>query len=114
MQQRSWSMLRRAQTQKQPQKQISSSLSGASSPIRLNDRADMMRHLQQAIGNQAVLHLLRSQAENLKTKSGAGATRILVHDSSKAPIASFARTGLQTKLAINKPGDQYEREADHI
>src|SRR5215831_13226594 len=111
MQQRSWSMLRCAQKQKQPQKQIASSLSRASTPIRLNDRADMMRHLQQAIGNRAVLRLLQSQAENLKTKSGAGAARILGYDSSQAPIASLAGTGLQTKLAINKPGDQYEREA---
>jgi outer membrane protein OmpA-like peptidoglycan-associated protein len=36
------------------------------------------------------------------------------HDFSRIPIHSPAARVIQTKLAINKPGDQYEQEADRL
>ena len=36
------------------------------------------------------------------------------HDFSRIPIHPPAAGVIQTKLAINKPGDQYEQEADHV
>jgi hypothetical protein len=36
------------------------------------------------------------------------------HDFSQIPIHSSATGVIQTKLAINQPGDHYEQEADHI
>lgn len=36
------------------------------------------------------------------------------HDFSRIPLHAPAVGSLQTKLAINKPGDEYEQEADHV
>jgi Domain of unknown function (DUF4157) len=36
------------------------------------------------------------------------------HDFSRIPIHPPAAGAIQTKLAINKPGDAYEKEADHV
>ena len=53
-------------------------------------------HLQRAAGNQAVYQMLQSQREG----------------SNVGPTATAGV--LQTKLAVNKPGDKYEQAADRV
>jgi Domain of unknown function (DUF4157)/Putative peptidoglycan binding domain/Lysine-specific metallo-endopeptidase len=67
--------------------------------------------LQRTIGNQAVQRFLRAHAEfeaglttTISTYVGQDASPISVHAPTAGPI--------QTKLAINKPRDEYEQEAD--
>ena len=71
-------------------------------------------HLQRTIGNQAVLRMLQTQAEESNVKLTAAASPCFRHDFSHIPIHPPAARAIQTKLAINKSGDQYEQEADRI
>src|SRR5437588_11097497 len=64
-------------------------------------------HLQQAMGNQAMMRMLRPQ-------SGAGAAAS-EHSAFHAPSTPFQSSAiLQRKLTINEPGDAYEQEADRV
>jgi hypothetical protein len=63
-------------------------------------------HLQRTNGNQAVQRMLQTNAEELK----AGSTGTTSSRYGHPPVAG----AIQTKLAINKPGDEYEREADRV
>src|SRR5262245_18288663 len=72
-------------------------------------------NLQRAIGNQALLRLLRNDTEvpNNAVLAGA-ASQYLGHDFARVPVSPPKAGALQTKLAINKPGDEYEQEADRV
>lgn len=95
-----------AQKQNQSRKQVSSSFARSNTTILgTNHHASPLLHLQCTIGNQAVLRILQTHAENLK----AGLP------SSVSPPFRHGFTGaIQTKLAINQPGDIYEEEADRV
>src|ERR1017187_4302968 len=71
-------------------------------------------HLQRTIGNQAVQRMLQTDAEELEAELAGTATRRFGHDFSAIPIHASAAKAIQTKLAINKPGDSYEQEADRV
>ena len=71
-------------------------------------------HLQATIGNQAVLRLLQANAEELKAGLTGTAPPRFWHDFSRIPIHPPAAGSIQAKLQINKPGDEYEQEADRI
>jgi hypothetical protein len=107
-----------SQKQNQPQKQVSSSLarSNMATPGPAL-REHPILHLQRTIGNQAVLRMLQTHAEGAE-EPGVGLTAAASprfgHDFSRIPIHPPTAGAIQTKLAINKPGDQYEQEADHI
>src|SRR5579863_5788611 len=61
--------------------------------------------LQSALGNQSVLRLMRARAAGNREGDGrAGAALTGLN-----PVPA-----IQAKLAINQPGDEFEREADHI
>lgn len=66
---------------------LSPSLKTPAEPCR---RADSILRLQRAVGNQAVMRMLRTDAE-------------------ARPVGT-----VQTKLAISSPGDEYEQEADRV
>lgn len=71
-------------------------------------------HSQRTIGNHAVQRLQRSNAEEFNAVLTGTASPNLGFDFSRIPITS-PRTGvIQAKLAINKPGDEYELEADRV
>jgi hypothetical protein len=71
-------------------------------------------HLQRAIGNHTVERLFQNDAKVPNTVSTGAASRYFDHNFSRIP-ASLPNTGaIQTKLAINKPGDEYEQEADRV
>src|SRR5437016_13032900 len=72
------------------------------------------RLTQRAIGHQAVLELPHVNAEGREARPDAYATAPFVHDFSRIPVCSKASAKIQSKLALNTPGDKYEEEADRI
>lgn len=71
-------------------------------------------HLQRRIGNQAVQRLLQDNAEERNTILTDTTSPHFGHDFSRIPIHPPAVGAIQTKLAINKPGDKSEQEADRV
>src|SRR4051812_396622 len=69
-------------------------------PTTTTSESNRNRHpvldLQSVIGNQAVMRMMRAGAEETNE----------MHPLAAGPI--------QTKLAINKPGDEFEQEADTV
>ncbi|HEV7859763.1 MAG TPA: DUF4157 domain-containing protein [Pyrinomonadaceae bacterium] len=104
-----------AQKQNQPQEQISLSLARLNTAI---PGPQYHRHplpySQHTIGNQAGQRSLRTDAEGLEAGSVATASPRFGHDFSRIPAHTPAAASIQTKLAINQPGDSYEQEADRI
>jgi Domain of unknown function (DUF4157) len=87
-----------AQKQNQLQKPVSSSLARHNMATLGPDHSKHpLLHLQRTMGNQAVQRMLQSHPEERK-----------------AGLSGTASLHLQTKLTINKPGDEYEQEADRI
>jgi len=70
--------------------------------------------LQHILGNQAVQRLLQTHDEELKAEWTASTLSPFRYDFSRLPIHPPTEATIQTKLAINKPGDEYEQEADRI
>ncbi len=104
-----------AQKQNQPQKPESSSLARPNmATLGPDHREHPILHLQRTIGNQAVLRMLQTHAEEPDIGWTAAASPRFGHDFSRIPIHPPAAGVIQTKLAINKPGDEYEQEADRI
>jgi hypothetical protein len=71
-------------------------------------------HLQRTIGNQAVQRMLQAPAQDGDVGLTAAASARCGHDFSRIPIHPVAAGAIQTKLAISKPGDEYEQEADRV
>lgn len=71
-------------------------------------------HLQSSIGNQEVLRLLQSNAEERNALLTGTALPHLGHDFARIPVSAPKVGALQPKLAISKPGNEYEQEADLI
>jgi hypothetical protein len=69
-------------------------------------------HLQRTIGNQAVQRILQSDSQEPESKWTGPALPRFGHDFGRIPIHSPSTGAIQTKLAINKPRDEYEKEAD--
>ncbi len=103
------------QKQQQPQKPVYSSLAR---PHLATLGPDHLKHsildLQRTIGNQAVLRLLQTPAEEPDVGVTAAASPRFGHDFSQIPLHPPVAGAIQTKLAINKPGEEYELEADRI
>lgn len=73
-------------------------------------------HSQRTIGNQAVQRLPQSNAEERNAVLTGTASPNFGYDFSRISVTP-PKTGaiqIQAKLAINKPGDEYEQEADRI
>src|ERR671932_2039740 len=104
-----------AQKQNQPQKPGSSSLAQANPATRGADyRAHPLLRLQRTFGNQAVLRMLQMHAEEPDVGWPAAAAPRFGHGFSQLPLHPLATGAIQTKLAINQLGDQYEQEADRV
>lgn len=71
-------------------------------------------HLQRTIGNQVVQDLLRRNTEERNTVLPATNSTQFSRDFSQIPVRPLAVSGIQAKLVINKPGDEYEQEADRL
>jgi hypothetical protein len=70
--------------------------------------------LQRTIGNQALQRVLKTDAQELEAGSTGAASPRFGHDLSPIPIRPPVGGAIQTKLFINKPGDEYEQEADRV
>ena len=104
-----------AQKQNQRQKPVSSNLalSHATTPG-LHHRIDLILHLQRTTGNQAVQRMLQTNAEELKAGVTDTTPSRFGRDFSRIPKHPSVIGAIQMKLAINKPGDEYEQEADRV
>jgi hypothetical protein len=71
-------------------------------------------HLQRTIGDQTVQRALHTHTEEPNAGLTAATSPRFGHDFSRIPIDTPAAGVIQAKLAINKPGDEYEQEADHV
>jgi Domain of unknown function (DUF4157) len=70
--------------------------------------------LQRTMGNQALLRLLQSNSKERNAVLTGTALPHFGHDFARIPISPPKAGALQTKLPINKPGDEYEQEADSV
>ena len=82
--------------------------------FRQSHEVNSILHLQRTIGNQAVQRLLQANAEELKAGLTGTAPPRFWNDFSRIPIHPPAAGTIQTKLAISKPGDEHEHEADRV
>lgn len=104
-----------AQKQNQPQKLVSSRRARPhTATLGPEHREHPILHLQRTIGNQAVQRLLQTHTEKPDVGLAAAASPRFGHDFSRIPIHPPPTGGIQAKLAISEPGDEYEQEADHI
>jgi hypothetical protein len=104
-----------AQKQNQPQKPAASSLAPSNAAmLELHPHADPIPHLQRTIGDQAGQRMLKTNAEGPKVGSTSKASPRFGHDFGLIPLNPPLTGTIQTKLAINQPGDEYEQEADRI
>ncbi len=65
-------------------------------------------------GNQVVTGKPRVNAGAVKASHGNASSNSFAHDFSRVTTHSEAPVSLQTKLAVNTPGDIYEQEADRV
>lgn len=70
--------------------------------------------LQRTIGNQAAQRWLQSNAEERNTVFIGITPSLFGHDFSQIPVSPLTARPIQTKLAINKPGGEYEQEAERV
>ncbi len=82
--------------------------------IRQGHDPNSILNLQRSIGNQAVMRLLRSNAEERNAVLPGTAWPDFGHDLARNPVSPPKAGAPQTKLVLNKPGDEYEQEADLI
>lgn len=71
-------------------------------------------HMQRTIGNQAVQRILQTNAEEPKAGLTDTALPHFGRDLSRIPMHPPTAGAIQTKLVFNKPGDEYEQEADRV
>ena len=93
--------------------QISSVKSTMPSRAHFGAEVNSILHLQHTIGNQALLRLLQTNAEERKAEVTSTAGPRFGHDSSWSGIDAPPAEAIRTNLPINKPGDIYE-EADRV
>lgn len=79
-----------------------------------NTEVRSILHLQRTIGNQALQRMLQTDAQEPEAGLNDTSSPHFGHDFSRIPIHPPVAGAIQTKLAINKPGDEYEKEADHV
>ena len=82
--------------------------------VEQSHEANSILHLQRTLGNQAAKRMLPTIAEELEVGMASTTSPRFAHNFSRIPVHPPAMGAIQTKLAINKPGDEYEQEADRI
>jgi hypothetical protein len=74
----------------------------------------LQKPVSSTLRTQLVQRTLPSHVQASEARSITAPTPLLGHDFQRIPLYSSAAGTLQTKLAINEPGDEYEQEADLI
>ena len=104
-----------AEKPKVAQQTTSAKLTNPSRAFRGQSRdVQLILNPQRAIGNQAVQRMLRSNGEERDAVSTNTNSIHFGHDFSRITVRPPRASGIQTKLDINKPSDEYEQEADRI
>ena len=80
----------------------------------LHHRRHPIHHLSRPIGDQAMLLALRAHAQEHDAGLTGTASPRFEYDFSRVPVHPSAAGAIQKKLAINKPGDGYEQEAERV
>jgi hypothetical protein len=71
--------------------------------------------LQRAAINPALVHeALRSPGQSLDARTRAFVEPRFAHDFSQIPVHTQSPAGIQAKLTVTSPGDEYEQEADRV
>jgi Domain of unknown function (DUF4157) len=97
-----WNMRTFTQKENQPQKRVSSNLTGSkTATLKPHHREDPILHLHRAIGNQAVQRMLQTNAQELEVGLTGAASPRFGRDFSRVSIRPPASGAIQTKLAIN-------------
>src|SRR5262245_42040025 len=102
-----------AQKQQQSQRGKSGDPARPGAAARSHDVHPIL-HRQPTIGDQAIKRLLQAKPDGLEAVSDASASSRFGHDFSRIPVHAKAPVKIQSKLAVNTPGDSYEQEADWI
>lgn len=103
-----------AQNQKRSQKPVSSNIARSHVAMpRLHHRADLILSLQHRIGNQAVQRMIQTHAGELKTALTSQTSPHRGHEFGRIPRPPLGEA-IPIELALNTPGDEYEREADRV
>jgi hypothetical protein len=71
-------------------------------------------HLQQTIGNQAIVRLFQAVPENIDASSPSSKSTRFAYDFNRIPVEATAVSIIQPKLRANAPKDRYEQEADRV
>ena len=104
-----------AQKQNQPRRPVSSSLARLHTAAPgLDHREHPILHSQRTTGNQVLLTMMQTDATEHEVGLTGMASPRFGHDLSRIPLYPPAAGAIQTKLAINKLGDEYEQEADRV
>lgn len=99
----------------QPQESVSSGTDLLNkAPSGSTHRTHPILHMQHALGNQAVQHLLQSEAASRQVGLPDNAPPNVWYKIARLPSNVNEAKPLQTKLQVSEPGDAYEREADRI
>ena len=101
--------------QNQPQRPVSFSPARPNMATHMSEHSEYsILHAQRTIGSQFVPRMLRPHTEELAAGLTATAALRFGHDFGQIPIHPPAAGAIQTKLASNKPKDEYEQKADHF
>lgn len=101
------------QKQNPPQQQSSPNIKRSKvRPLATSHVAHPLIPLQHTIAGQQILETHTEELAVSLTDTKAAAS--FAYDFRRMPIHSPAPRAIQTKLAINQPGDEYEQEADRI
>jgi Domain of unknown function (DUF4157) len=104
-----------SQRQKQPLEGASSGLVRSDTPARRPaHHGHRFPRFGRIIGDQAIQQTLSTHVEEPGVGLAASASPRFGYDFSRIPLYPRAAEQTQAKLAINKPGDEYEQEADRI
>ncbi len=100
---------------KQPQTHAISKLAQSNlSPPGPNHDTHPVLRAQRAIGSQGAQQELQTISEEGKPGLAGAASSRFKFDLSRVPIHPPASQAIQMKLALNEPGDTYEKEADRV
>src|SRR3954466_2861562 len=104
-----------AQKQNQPQKRASVGLVRSKTVASVPDyHGHPVLQLQRTVGNQAVQGMLQTRFDEFNAGLTSTASPRLGHDFGRIPVRPTGAGEIQTKLAVNESGDEYEQEADRI
>ena len=104
-----------ARKQSRPQKPVSSNFAPSHTAMPVHQhRVYRNLYLHRTIGDPSVQRMMQTQAEEIDAGLTGTSSPHFGHDFSQIPVRPPTGGVKQTKLAVNKPSDEYEQEADRV